>query len=280
MPELIFPLDDFQPPPLTRLQRSQALSYRYFSPHFEGAENVDPQRPSLFVGNHAIFGLIDSPLFVTELYRHTGVFPRSLGDHAHFQIPGWGKLLIKYGTVPGTRENCHQLMEHGQFILVFPGGAREVAKRKGEQNRLVWKQRTGFAHMAIAHGYDILPFASVGCDDSYDILYDGDDFKRSWWGRRLLANDAINQRLRGGDMVMPVVKGLGPTTLPRPQPFWFKVGKAIPTTDLRGRENDETACWQLRDQVAESINSMIADLVQRRKQAIRELPAWRRWLLR
>jgi 1-acyl-sn-glycerol-3-phosphate acyltransferase len=280
MVRVTFPLDDFEPPSPAFLRRSLALQYRYFSPRFEGAENVSPARPALFVGNHAIFGVVDSPLFVTELYRHTGVYPRSLGDHFHFRTPGWGKLLLKYGAVPGTRENCRALMQSGQFVLVFPGGAREVAKRRGEQHRLVWKQRTGFARMAIEHGYDILPFASVGCDVSYDILFDGNDFKQSWWGKRLLANDTINRTLRGGDLFMPVARGLGPTALPRPEPFWFKVGEPIATAHLQGREGDETVLWELREQVADSINGMIADLSQRRDQALEELPRWHRWLLK
>lgn len=275
-----FPLEDFKAPSLTLLERLLYLQYRYFAPHFEGAENVDPARPALFVGNHAIFGVVDSPLFVTELYRHTGVYPRSLGDHVHFRTPVWGKTLLKYGAVPGTRDNCRALMDAGQFVLVFPGGAREVAKRQGEQHRLVWKQRTGFARMAIEHGYDILPFASVGCDVSYDILFDGNDFKQSWWGKRLLQNDRINRALRGGDVFMPIARGLGPTLLPRPEPFWFKVGKPIATAHLQGREGDDIVLWELREQVAGAINGMIADLSQRRDQALEELPRWHRWLLK
>lgn len=280
MSNITIALDDFELPSLTFLRRSLALQYRYFSPRFEGAEHVNPKRPALFVGNHAIFGVIDSPLFVTELYRHTGVYPRSLGDHFHFRTPVWGKTLLKYGAVPGTRENCRALMENGQFVLVFPGGAREVAKRRGEQHQLVWKQRTGFARMAIEHGYDILPFASVGCDVSYDILFDGNDFKQSWWGKRLLANDTINRTLRGGDLFMPVAKGLGATLLPRPEPFWFKVGAPISTHALQGHADDADALWQLREQVADSINTMIADLSERRDQAKQQLPRWHRWLLK
>lgn len=275
-----FPLDDFSPPSLAYLKRRLAPLYRYFSPHFEGAENVDPKRPALFVGNHAIFGVIDSPLFMTELYARTGVYPRSLGDHFHFTTPVWGPLLVRHGAVPGTRENCRALMEAGQFILVFPGGAREVAKRRGEQHRLVWKERTGFARMAIEHGYDILPFASAGCDDAFRIRYDGNDFANSRLGRWLLANPRINEQLRGGDLFMPLVTGIGPTVLPRPEPFWFKVGKPISTAAYAGKEDTPEALWDLREQVAHSINDMLRDLQSRRQRARDEMPAWRRLLTR
>jgi 1-acyl-sn-glycerol-3-phosphate acyltransferase len=249
----------------------------YFTPTLLGAENVDPNRPGLFVGNHAIFGVIDSPLFASELYSRTGVYPRSLGDHFHFDVPGWGDLLIRYGAVPGTRENCSRLMQAGQHVLVFPGGAREVAKRRSEINRLTWKNRTGFARMAIEHGYDIIPFASVGCDESYTILFDGDDFQNSRAGRWLLRRPRLNTLLRGGDTFMPLVRGLGPTLLPRPEPFWFMIGKPIPTGDYAGRGDDREALWDLRNKTAASIESMIEQLKQKR--AMQNLPAWRRRLL-
>lgn len=262
------------------MSRVLALHRRYFAPRFEGFEHVDPKRPALFVGNHTIFGGIDAPLFVHELYRRRGVFPRSLGDHFHFGMPVWKSMLERYGAVPGTPDICRHLMQQKQFIMVFPGGAREVAKRQGEQNRLCWKQRAGFARMAIENGYDILPFASVGCDDAYDILYDGNDFRRSWLGKQLLSNKRMNRLLRDGDLFMPLVRGVGPTSLPKPQPFWFKVGEPIATRHLQGSEDNKDTVWQVREQVAGSINAMIADLQVRREQAMSDLPLWRRWLLK
>ena len=269
--------EDYRPPDADHIRRRLTLHRWYFTPKLLGAENVDPNRPGLFVGNHAIFGIIDSPLFASELYSHTGVFPRSLGDHFHFDVPGWGDLLIRYGAVPGTRENCSRLMQAGQHVLVFPGGAREVAKRRSEINRLTWKNRTGFARMAIEHSYDIIPFASVGCDESYTILFDGDDFQNSRAGRWLLKRPYLNNLLRGGDTFMPLAGGLGPTLLPRPEPFWFMIGKPIPTAEYAGREDDRDALWDLRSRTSASIEAMIEQLKQKR--AAEQLPGWRRRLL-
>lgn len=79
MSDIEIPIEDFRPPSLRTMARVTAMQRRYFAATLEGAENVDPQRPGLFVGNHALMGVLDSPLFVYELYRQTGVFPRSLG---------------------------------------------------------------------------------------------------------------------------------------------------------------------------------------------------------
>ena len=271
--------EDFRPPSARRLRRLMSLSRWYFSPRIDGLENVDPARPALLVGNHAIFGMLDSSLFFSEFYSRTGVFPRSLGDHGHFGIPGWGKLLVRYGAVPGTRANCARLMQAGQHIIVFPGGAREVAKRRDEVNRLVWKKRTGFVRMAISHGYDILPFASLGCDEAWSILYDGNDFAGSRLGNWLLKKKKVNDVLRGGDVFMPLVRGLGPTPLPRPEPFYFRVGKPIPTCDYPGSEDSPDVLWALREKTAHAIEGMLADLQARRAAERDMLPTWRRKLL-
>lgn len=276
MSDIEIPIEDFRPPSLRTMARVTALQRRYFAATLEGADNVDPQRPGLFVGNHALMGVLDSPLFVYELYRQTGVFPRSLGDHFHFPTPVWGKLVTRFGAVPGTRENCRRLMESGQHVLVFPGGAREVAKRRDEINKLVWKKRTGFVYMAIEQGFDIIPFASLGCDEAYDIVYDGDDFANGWLGKRLLGNDKVNSLMRGGDLFMPLVKGIGPTLLPKAEPFHFSIGKPIPTAHLQGQENDPAVLWQLREQVSDAITSMLSSMDEARKAQPR--PLWRKVL--
>ena len=276
MSDIEIPIEDFRPPSLRTMARVTALQRRYFAATLEGAENVDLQRPGLFVGNHALMGVLDSPLFVYELYRQTGVFPRSLGDHFHFPTPVWGKLVTRFGAVPGTRENCRRLMESGQHVLVFPGGAREVAKRRDEINKLVWKKRTGFVYMAIEQGFDIIPFASLGCDEAYDIVYDGDDFANGWLGKRLLGNDKVNSLMRGGDLFMPLVKGIGPTLLPKAEPFHFSIGKPIPTAHLQGQENDPAVLWQLREKVSDAITGMLSSMDEARKAQPR--PLWRKVL--
>ncbi len=58
--------------------------------------------------------------------------------------------------------------------MVFPGGGREVNKRKNERYKLVWKNRLGFARLAIQHAYPIVPFASVGAEHGIDIVLDTD----------------------------------------------------------------------------------------------------------
>ena len=251
---------DFTPPPLNAVQKALRLQSAYFDPVFYGMENVDKDKPALYVSNHTIYGSLDGPLIYLALYEAKDIVIRSLGDRYHFKIPGWRKMLADSGTVEGNHQNCHRLMEAGEHILVYPGGGREVAKRKGEQYKLAWKTRTGFARLAMEHGYPIIPVASVGADDTYDIHFDAYDFKASKWGQRILENKSLNKLLRDGDLFMPVSTGLGFTPLPRPERFYFAFGKPIETTHLAALADDKEAQWKLRKNVMESLETEIENL--------------------
>ena len=240
----------------------------YFSPKFYGLEKLDPSKPTLLVGNHTIFGVIDVPLLLAQIYKDLGIRVRVLADHAHYDIPVWRNLVDRMGGVEGTRENCSQLMEQGAHVMVFPGGAREVSKRKGEQYQLTWKRRVGFCKMAIQHGYNIVPFAAVGPDDAYDILLDAEDIMHSPVKKLLdktglLSKDGL---LRGGDIIMPVTRGLGLSPLPRPERFYFSIGDEIDVAPFVGLEDDEEALYELRDQVAFGIQDLIGEMLSAREQ--------------
>jgi 1-acyl-sn-glycerol-3-phosphate acyltransferase len=227
------------------------------SPLFYGVERVPTERPFLLVGNHTLMGVLDVPLMLLGLYERCGVFVRSLGDHLHFQVPLWRDLLIRFGAVDGTRENCDALMRTGESILVFPGGAREVFKHKGERYHLIWKNRTGFAALAITHGYPIVPFAAVGAEECYDIIVDSDELRQSGLGPVL---EWLTPR---PDELPPVVAGIGP--LPRPQRFYFRFEAPIETRKWAGRAGDQTACLELRAEVARAVEHGIATLRRARR---------------
>ncbi|WP_250656157.1 lysophospholipid acyltransferase family protein [Alkalimarinus coralli] len=237
----------------------------YFSPKSIGTDNIPKDRPVLFVGNHTIYGVFDPMLIVKSIYQHSGVFPRSLADHMHFGVPLWTRYIKSMGIVEGTREICSALMQDRQSVLVFPGGAREVFKRKGESYKLVWKARVGFVKMAIQHGYDIVPFASVGPDDALSVLLDANDIAKGL-GQRFRGSRFYKKTLRNGDMIPPVTRGIGLTAIPRPERFYFSFGKPIATSELQGKEQTDKLLFETRDVVAEAINSQIDELLKLREQ--------------
>jgi 1-acyl-sn-glycerol-3-phosphate acyltransferase len=229
------------------------------APRITGLDRVPRDRPVLFAGNHTTFALLDAPLLLLGLHDHLGIFPRTLGDHVHFRLPGWRALVARFGVVDGTPENVRALMRARESIVVFPGGAREVFKRRGERYTLVWGRRTGFARLAIEFGYPIVPFAAVGADDAWDILLDADDLLASPLGP-FLARLAPRP-----DMIPPVVRGIGPTMIPRPVRFYFDFAAPVETAPFAGRQGDEGLCFAVREVVRRAVEDGLQRLLVERE---------------
>ena len=78
----------------------------YFAPEFHHLDRVAANRPTLFVGNHSVFGVLDVMLFADGLFRERGVSLRLLADRNHFKFPVWRDLVVLQGAVLGNRANC------------------------------------------------------------------------------------------------------------------------------------------------------------------------------
>lgn len=212
--------------------------------------------PLLFVGNHTLYGIFDIWALWITLFEKRDIWLRGLGDHIHFKIPVWGDALTAVGGVDGTRTNCAALLRMGESVLVFPGGAREVSKRKGEKYQLIWKERLGFARMAIEHQATVVPFSAVGVEDALDIVADAGELLDSGLGP-LLRRIGVRE-----DALLPVVRGIGRTPLPRPERLYFQIGQPISTVPYAGLQDQEQICRALRDQVRTSVEQGITELRQ------------------
>jgi len=253
---------DFEPLSAETLRRIADPLRRVFAPVAIGLEHVPREGAVLLAGNHTLYGLVDIPMLGIEILNATGRLVRGLGDHNHFALPLWRDVLRRLGAVRGTRENCAALFERGEAVLVFPGGGREVMKRKGERYKLVWKERVGFAQLAIEHGVPIVPFASVGVDDMFEIVVDAAEILRSPLGdlvRTLGIADA--PWFRGGEVVPPIARGRGPLGLPRFERQYFLFGPPIETRRFARRRDARDAALALRREVAQAIEMQIADLL-------------------
>ncbi|MCG5434070.1 acyltransferase family protein [Mycobacterium sp. MYCO198283] len=235
---------------LARVLRWLQPVRRLISPKVYGIEQV-PARGALLVGNHNLIGLLDAPLLIAELWDR-GVVPRVLGNHAHFKLPRWRDLLSSIGVVPGTPAVAEELMARGETILVFPGGGREVAKRKGEKYQLIWENRLGFARLAVKHGYPVVPFASVGAEDSLDVVVDTDN-------RFLAPAKNLFERISGSPDLFPLVRGIGPTPIPRPERQYYWFGEPIDTAAIA--TSDDRGVGHLRDVTKTAIEGGIEFLL-------------------
>lgn len=229
---------------------------KLIKPKVFGIENVPTER-ALLVGNHNTLGMVDAPLLAAELWER-GRMVRSLGDHAHFKIPGWRDALTQMGVVEGTREITSELMRRGELVMVFPGGGREVNKRKNEQYKLVWKNRLGFARLAIQHGYPIVPFASVGAEHGIDIVLDNQSVLMA--PVQFLAKNVL-----GTPDGPPLVRGVGLTPVPRPERQYYWFGEPIETAAFQGQEADDNVARRVRESVAAAVEHGIELMLAERE---------------
>ena len=63
-----------------------------------------------------------------------------------------------------------------------------------------------------------------------------------------LCQQIAEKYLKDGDTVFPLVRGIGPTFLPRPEKQYYAFGQRISTKEYEGKTDDETL-WELRDKV-------------------------------
>jgi 1-acyl-sn-glycerol-3-phosphate acyltransferase len=227
---------------------------RVIKPKVYGIDRV-PKRGALLVGNHTLYGVFDMLLWTAELIER-GIIVRGLGEHVLFKVPGSRELMKAAGIVPGTRPNTRELMRRGDLILVFPGGAREVAKRKGERYQLIWKNRLGFAKMAIEGRYPIIPFASLGIEDALDIVLDNENPLMA--PVRKFCETLLNVE------PLPIVRGIGLTPIPRPERLYFWFGEPISTREYGGAADEDNA-RELRARTAASIEGGLNFLFDERE---------------
>lgn len=270
------PITQFKQPNLKRISWLIKLYYWFFKPTFFYSEQTQlSQRPALLVGNHTITGILDTPFLVEHFLVQQQVQLRSLGDKVHFHVPLWGRMLQWGGMVLASRDHAAKLMQQDDSIMLFPGGAREVMRRRGEKYQLIWKQRTGFVEIAMQHGYDIIPFASLGADDCYDIHLDANQYSRWPIIKSLLLRAKIQEFTRKGDLLPSLFTGIFFTPIPKPQKFYFSFGERISTENMQATPEQ---IWQLRDATAQSIQQQLKQLKQYREQDISKWSRLRRWL--
>ncbi|MBO0678728.1 acyltransferase family protein [Mycolicibacterium sp. S2-37] len=239
---------------LDRVLRLLEPARRLINPKVCGTENL-PDRGALLVGNHTLIGLLDAPLLCAELWER-GIRVRVLGNHAHFKLPGWRDLLLSVGVIPGTPGTAEALMRRGETLLVFPGGGREVAKRRGEKYQLLWENRMGFARLAVRHGYPIVPFATVGAEDALDVVVDTDN-------RFLKPAQRLFEKISGSPDLLPIVRGVGPTPIPRPERQYYWFGEPIDTGDVD--PTDDRTIGDIRDQTRTAIERGIDFLLEEQR---------------
>lgn len=222
--------------------------------YVDGLDRLPRDGRFLLVGNHTISGwaeIVAIPYFV---YRELGTRVRGLATRQLADAGGVVREVLEAaGAVVGDPDTGADLMRQNETVLVFPGGGRDMLKFKGEEYSLLWEGRSGFARLAVAHEYPIVPVGLVGGDDVYHSFVE----RGGTWERM---TRSLGQRLHGVRGVgLPLVRGLGPTLIPRPQRMYLRFGSPIDTR--RPTEND-SARWEstIKQGTQTALETILGDL--------------------
>lgn len=153
-------------------------------------------------------------------------------------------------------DGLENLPADGRFLLVgnhTSAGWPEVVLTPYFVHRHLGLRVRG--RLAIAHDYPIVPVGLVGGDDVFRSLVERD----GTWERM---TRRLGVRLHGVSGVgVPLMRGLGPTLVPRPQRMYLRFGQPIATT-----QPAEADAWEaaVKERTQSALEAILRDLQRMR----------------
>lgn len=121
-----------------------------------GMENLPESGPALIVFYHGAIP-IDMYYFLARVYLQRNRLVYTVGDRFLWKVPGWGLISDVFKVSPGTVQSCATILKEGHLLAISPGGVYEA--QFGNHNyELLWRNRVGFAKVAIEAKVPIIPF--------------------------------------------------------------------------------------------------------------------------
>jgi len=156
----------FHPGTARRALYVSSLMYRYwFRVETHGIGRI-PAGRVLLIGNHAGQIALDAGMIATGVFLE-GEPPRivrGMGEYWLPTVPWVNEVMVRTGSVVGTRKNCVELLENDEVVIAFPEGIRGM-------NKLIWERYQlqefgqGFMRLALETDTPIVPIAVVGSEE-------------------------------------------------------------------------------------------------------------------
>jgi len=126
----------------------------WFGYEVHGLENL-PEGPALIVYYHGALP-VDYYFFLAYMTVHRQRTPLSVVDLFMFKLWGVGTILKMVRATPGTVEGCAKDLTEGNLLGLAPGGVYE-AQFSDHNYKVLWKNRVGFAKIALKAKVPIIP---------------------------------------------------------------------------------------------------------------------------
>jgi 1-acyl-sn-glycerol-3-phosphate acyltransferase len=148
-----------------------SLLYRYwFRVEVHGIERL-PAGRVLLISNHAGQIALDAAMIGTACFLEAEPprIMRGMGEYWLPTVPWVNIMMVRTGSVVGTRKNCVDLLENDEAVIAFPEGIRGM-------NKLIWERYQlqefgqGFMRLALETHAPIVPIAVVGSEEQAPAL--------------------------------------------------------------------------------------------------------------
>ena len=234
------------------LPAARALYERWFRVETAGVENVPAEGGALIVANHSGTVPLDALMLSVALHDNARRCVRLLGADLVYQVPVLAHLARKAGHTLACQADAARLLGKGELVGVFPEGFKGVGKPFSDRYKLQRFGRGGFVGTALRAGVPIVPAAIVGAEEIYPKIAD----------LKPLA------RLLGFPYfpitpTWPLFGVLG--LVPLPSKWMIAFGEPIRTDEYDpAQADDHMTVFDLTDQVRETIQNMLYDVLRRR----------------
>jgi 1-acyl-sn-glycerol-3-phosphate acyltransferase len=221
-----------------------------------GVEHLPTSGPALVVANHSGTLAVDALMLALAVHDESPAhrYLRLLGADLVFRMPLVSELTRKTGGTLACNPDAERLMRAGELVGVFPEGFKGVGKLYRDRYKLQRFGRGGFVSAALRTGTPIVPVAIVGAEEIYPMVA---DFKPL---ARLLGTPYFP--------ITPTFPWLGPLGLvPLPSKWYIAFSPPIETGGMADHADDPLAIFNLSDQVRETIQQSLRDLLMIRESA-------------
>jgi 1-acyl-sn-glycerol-3-phosphate acyltransferase len=175
------------------------LLARYHRFETRGIEHIPRRGPALIIGTHSAI-TYDLFLIAESVFAATGRVIRMLADRTWFQVPRLTNWLLDYGIVEAGPQIADAVLADGSILGIAPGGMREALQPTRDRSLPDWDGRYGFVKLWLRTRAPLFLVTVPAADRAVTVYRNP---LTAWLYRRL-------------HKPLPIVRGLGPTLIPRP----------------------------------------------------------------
>jgi 1-acyl-sn-glycerol-3-phosphate acyltransferase len=230
-----------------------SLYRRWFKVQARGIEHVPDSGAALIVANHSGVLPLDAIMLQACIFAEhpNGRNLRLLGADLVYAVPGLSSLARRSGHTRAGPGEASQLLAAGELVGVFPEGFKGTGKPFSERYQLQRFGRGGFARTAMQAGVPIIPCSIVGAEEIYPMIGNSERLAR------MLKLPYFP--------LTPMFPWLGPLgAVPLPSNWIIEFSPPVPACGQPGSEPDEDAVADLADQVRDTIQDRLTELVAER----------------